>query len=132
MSVGNLGTRQAGPTVTVDGDAANRTPWGYMQFVCNGVRFADAQQTVGYVEINAGAKNPRHLHPNSDEVLYLIAGELDHSLGDATVHLTPGMAIHIPQGVPHDAHNRGNETARMIVSYPTTDRQVVMLEAGQE
>lgn len=132
MSVGNRGTRQTGPTVVVNGASENRMPWGYMQWLCSGTLFADAQQTVGYVEIAPGAKNPKHLHSNSDEVLYLLEGELDHSLGDTVHHLTPGMAIHIPQDVPHDAHNPGATVARMIVTYPTADRQVVMCEAGQE
>ncbi len=86
----------------------------------------------GTWRLTQARKTRSHLHPNSDEVLYLIKGELDHSLGDDVVHLTAGMSIHIPQGVPHDAHNQGESVARMIVSYPTADRQVVMLEAGQE
>lgn len=133
MSLGNVGTQQTEPTVTVSRDPANAMPWGYMQWLCSGALFADAQQTFGYVEINAGEKNPKHYHPNSDEVLYLLEGELDHSLGDEQVlHLTPGMAIHIPEGVPHDAFNCGATVARMLVAYPTADRQVVMCEAGRE
>ncbi len=132
MSAGNLGTRQAGPVIAVDHDPDNRMPWGYMQWLCSGTLFADAQQTFGYVEINPGEKNPRHLHPNSDEVLYLLQGELDHSLGTAVHHLTPGMSIHIPEGIEHDALNRGTTVAKMLVAYPTADRKVVMCEAGQE
>jgi quercetin dioxygenase-like cupin family protein len=132
MSAGNPGIRRSDPVVAVDHHVENRTPWGYMQWMCNGTLFADAQQTFGYVEINPGQKNPRHLHPNSDEVLYLLEGELEHSLGDALHHLEAGMAIHIPQGVPHDAMNRGASVARMLVAYPTADRQVVMCEEGQE
>ncbi len=132
MSAGNPGIRRTNPVVAVDHDAANRTPWGYIQWMCSGTLFADAQQTFGYVEIEPGRKNPRHLHPNSDEVLYLLQGELDHSLGAAAHHLEAGMSIHIPQGVPHDAVNRGDCLARMIVAYPTADRQVVMCEEGQE
>ncbi len=132
MSVGNLGARRTEPVVAVTHDPANAMPWGHMQWLCNGAMFADAQQTFGYVEINAGEKNPKHLHPNSDEVLYLLEGELDHSIGDESHHLTAGMAIHIPQGIPHDAANHGTTVARMIVAYPTTDRQVVMCEDGQE
>jgi len=132
MSLGNAGTQQTEPMVAVSRDPANAMPWGYMQWLCSGALFADAQQTFGYVEINAGEKNPKHYHPNSDEVLFLIEGELDHSLGDAVFHLTPGMSIHIPEGVPHDAANRGPSTARMVVAYPTPDRQVVMCEEGQE
>jgi quercetin dioxygenase-like cupin family protein len=85
-----------------------------------------------YVQIEPGRKNPRHHHPNSDEVLYLLEGELEHSLGNEVHHLEPGMAIHIPQGVDHDAYNGGRVTARMLVAYPTSDRRVVMREEGQE
>ncbi len=132
MSAGNLGTRQVAPVIAVEHTQENELPWGYMQWLCSGTLFADAQQTVGYVEINPGEKNPKHYHPNSDEMLYLLEGELDHSLGDDIHHLTAGMAIHIPQDVPHDAHNPGSAVARMIVTYPTADRRVVMCEAGQE
>ena len=88
--------------------------------------------TFGYVEIKAGQKNARHLHPNCDEVLYLIEGDLEHRLGDESVPLRPGMAIHIPTGVAHDAVNRGATTARMVVAYSTGDRQTVTLDDGQE
>lgn len=132
MSAGNLGTRQTTPVVPVERSAENEVPWGYMQWLCNGTLFTDAQQTFGYVEINPGVKNPRHYHPNSDEVLYLLEGELDHSLGDEVFHLTAGSAIHIPEGIEHDALNPGSTIARMLVAYPTADRQVVMCEAGVE
>jgi quercetin dioxygenase-like cupin family protein len=110
-------------------------PWGHITWLCSGERLADAETTFGYVEIRPGMKNPKHLHPNSDEVLFLIEGELDHSLGNVKHHLTAGMAIHIPRGVEHDAVNTSDRTARMVVSYPTPDRQVVFVEAesaGQE
>ena len=88
--------------------------------------------TFGYVQIAPGAKNPKHYHPNSDEVLYLLEGTLDHSLEDEIHQLRPGMAIHIPVGVKHDAINRSGQMARMVVAYSTGDRQTVMCEDGAE
>lgn len=117
---------------SVDGTDRNQFAWGSIQWLISGERLANANITFGYVEIEAGQKNPRHYHPNSDEVLYLLEGELDHSLGDAVHHLSPGMAIFIPQNVEHDARNIGQVTARMVVAYPTGDRQAVMLETGEE
>jgi quercetin dioxygenase-like cupin family protein len=114
---------------------AQRFPWGSITWLCSGELQADAETTFGYVEIRPGMKNPKHLHPNSDEVLFLIEGELDHSLGDTVHHLKAGMAIHIPRGVEHDAVNTSGTTARMVVSYPTPDRQVVFNDnvmAGSE
>ena len=111
---------------------ANIFEWGSIQGLCSGDLFADAQQTFGYVRILPGQKNPQHYHPNSDEMLLLLEGELHHSLDDQSFHLRPGMSIHIPQGVLHDARNQGEVTAHMIVAYPTNDRRVVMNEEGQE
>ncbi|MGH2560954.1 MAG: cupin domain-containing protein [Thermomicrobiales bacterium] len=123
---------QRSRTAVVDAQRAHAFRWGSIQWLCSGDRLADAETTFGYVEIQPGQKNPKHLHPNSDEVLYLIDGELAHSLDDEVHRLTPGMAIHIPRGVPHDAVNTSARLARMVVSYPTPDRQVVMCEAGEE
>lgn len=124
------GTARA--VTSVDAGSAQGFNWGRIQWLCSGTLFPEAEMTFGYVEINPGKKNPRHYHPNSDEVLYLLEGELDHSLDGAVHHLRPGMMIHIPRGVEHDAVNGFDQVARMVVAYPTVDRQVVMCESGQE
>jgi quercetin dioxygenase-like cupin family protein len=116
----------------VDNQRANHFDWGNIQWLVSGDLMNNAQITFGYVEIKPGQKNPKHYHPNSDEVLYLLEGELNHSLGDETVALKAGMAIFIPQAVAHDAFNPGKTTARMVVAYPTGDRQMVALEEGQD
>src|SRR5688572_26812941 len=116
----------------VDQSKAIPFDWGSIQWLCSEKLIADAQMTFGYVEIKPGVKNPLHQHPNCDEVLYLIAGELDHSLDGEVHRLTPGASIHIPRGVKHDAVSRGGEVARMVVAYSSGDRQTEMLEEGGE
>lgn len=116
--------------VSLDAAKANRFDWGQIQWLVAGALNTGAGITFGHVEIKPGHKNPRHQHPNSDEVLYLIEGELLHSLGEAVVHMRAGDAFFIPRGVPHDARNPGAATARMVVAYPTGDRQMVPLEDG--
>jgi mannose-6-phosphate isomerase-like protein (cupin superfamily) len=116
----------------VDREQAQAYEWGSIQWLASGRQIPDSQMTFGYVEINPGVKNPKHLHPNCDEVLFVVEGELDHSLDDQVFHLTPGMTIHIPTGVPHDARNTGASVARVIVAYSTGDRQTTMCEAGGE
>jgi quercetin dioxygenase-like cupin family protein len=105
-------------------------PWGRLIWLCNAERLPDARQTFGLCEIRPGQKNPRHLHPNCDELLYVLEGELDHTLGDAVYHLTPGALLHIPLGTPHDAHNPGAVIARVVIAYSAPDRQTVFLEPG--
>lgn len=128
----NQGEGQHSRTAAVDPARAAAFDWGSIQWLIDARAFADSRVTLGVVEIQPGRKNPRHSHPNCDEALFLLKGELDHSLGDEVFHLTPGTAIHIPAGAAHDATNRGAETARMIVAYSTGDRQTVWLDAGRE
>lgn len=104
--------------------------WGRLHWLMTGRRLPDVQQTFGLAEIGPGQKNPRHYHPNCDELLYLLEGELEHTLGESLYHLTSGALLHIPQGVTHDAHNPGRGTARMVIVYSSPDRQTVFLEPG--
>jgi quercetin dioxygenase-like cupin family protein len=99
--------------------------WGSIQWLVSQRQIADSRLTFGVVGINPGARNTKHYHPNCDEVLFVLDGELDHSFADRVFRLTTGMAIHIPSGVPHDAVNRGSTVARVVVSYSSGDRQTV-------
>src|SRR5690242_2140385 len=105
--------------------------WGAIQWLVTGRQIVDSRMTFGLSEIRPGQGNPAHYHPNCDEVLYLLDGEVDHWLGDDVYHLQPGMAIHIPTGLVHHALNRGTTVARMVIAYSSGDRQVIMLEDAQ-
>ena len=119
-------------TAVINPNQANQFEWGNIQWLISGQQNLGAEITLGYVEIAPGQKNPLHYHPNSDEVLYLIEGELNHSVGEEMFHLKGGMAIYIAQAMPHDAFNPGTVPARMVVAYSTGDRQMVALEEGQD
>ena len=115
--------------VTSPADVGMETfPWGNIKWLCNDQLHPGAEQTLGVVFINPGEKNMLHYHPNCEELLYVISGECDHSLGDAWYHLNAGDMIRIPQGVKHNAINTGWEPVRMLVSYSAPDRQTVMVE----
>jgi len=123
---------QAAFTRAVDTADAAAFGWGCIQWLASGQIFPGADITFGYTEIKAGKKNPRHYHARSDEVLYLLEGELAHSVGDEMVHMTPGMVVHIPKGVPHDARNTGTTTAKTLIAFSTGDREAVFLETGDD
>jgi quercetin dioxygenase-like cupin family protein len=102
--------------------------WGRIEWLCNARLVPGSALTVGLVEIAPGAKNARHLHPNCEEVLVVVEGELDHSVGDAVHHLRPGESIHIPAGVPHDARTTSATPARVLVAYSTGERETVVVD----
>ncbi|UYO00219.1 MAG: cupin domain-containing protein [Devosia sp.] len=119
-------------TRAVGSGLAHDFAWGKIEWLVSDSLNQNAALTLGHVEIKQGAKNPLHLHPNCDEVLYLLEGELEHSVDGETVRLTPGSAIFIPANAKHDALNVGQQTAKMIVAYSSGDRQTIMLEEGEE
>ena len=115
--------------VTSPADVGMETfPWGNIKWLCNDQLYPETEQTLGVVFINPGEKNMLHYHPNCEELLYVISGECNHSLGDAWYHMTAGDMIRIPRGVKHNAINTGWEPVRMLVSYSAPDRQTVMVE----
>jgi quercetin dioxygenase-like cupin family protein len=79
----------------------------------------------GKVYIKAGEANDRHIHPNCEEIIFVVSGECDHSLGDEIFHLKPGMALRIPEGVPHHAIVTSWEPCKMIIAYSSVDRQTI-------
>lgn len=106
--------------------------WGTIEWLVNGSLNPGAAITVGRVHIQPGAHNPLHYHPNADEVLHLLEGQLDHRIGDEVVSITAGDTIHVPQGTLHQAVNTGSTVARMIVAYPTGHREMVVVDGGRE
>jgi quercetin dioxygenase-like cupin family protein len=99
--------------------------WGKIQWLCHREIDPASEMTFGMVYINAGVANPRHVHPNCEEVIFVLSGECDHTLGDETFHLEPGMMLRIPRNVPHNATTTSWEPCRMIIAYSAPDRQTI-------
>ena len=100
-------------------------PWGSLTWLSNRRLTGAVGTTVGRVVIKRGQQNPRHSHPNTEEVLYLLAGQLEHSLGDDKVILNAGDTLLVPAGVVHNARSIGEVDADMIVAYNTAERSFV-------
>ena len=99
--------------------------WGRLQWLA-GSHLDNAEGlTLGRVLIWRGHSNPRHCHPSCEEVLYLLAGRLEHTLGSGTFVLEPGDSLAIPAGVFHNATSIGDVDADMMVAYSTGTRDYV-------
>ena len=104
-------------------------PWGAIKWLCNEEIDSQAEMTFGLVFLNVGEENPLHLHPNCEELLYILSGECNHRLGDDTIPMKAGTMIRIPRGVKHNAVNTGWQPVTMIVCYSAADRQTVFCDA---
>ena len=85
--------------------------------------------TVGRVVIKKGQSNPRHAHGNCEELLYLLKGRLEHTMGGERIILNPGDTLVVEPGVFHNALSIGEEDADMMVCYSAGTRDF-QLEKG--
>ncbi|MBC8468414.1 MAG: cupin domain-containing protein [Planctomycetes bacterium] len=91
--------------------------WGSLTWVASKPLGNAEGLTVGRATIKAGKTNPRHRHPKSEEVLYLLKGRINHTLDDKTITMSAGDVITIAPGVFHNASCIGSEDAEMVVVY---------------
>jgi mannose-6-phosphate isomerase-like protein (cupin superfamily) len=100
-------------------------PWGRLTWYVSGALGNSETLTVGQALIRPGHENPRHYHPNCDEVLRVVRGRIRHTMGDRTVEMSEGDTVSIPTGMPHNARNIGTEDAVLDISFSSADRKVV-------
>jgi quercetin dioxygenase-like cupin family protein len=115
--------------VVSDADVeAVESDWGWLTWLVSHETSDDAEMTVGVCTIKPGKRNPEHFHPNCEEILFVIEGECDHTLGQEVTHLTRGMMIRCPARVPHYAINVGGRPLRALVCFSAPDRQTEIVE----
>jgi mannose-6-phosphate isomerase-like protein (cupin superfamily) len=64
-----------------------------------------------------GTKSTLHLHHDSDEVAYVLSGEVTIKIGDKVTVGGPGSCTFMPRGVPHCWKSTGAETGRVLFLY---------------
>src|ERR1700735_3434737 len=62
----------------------------------------------------AGTTSLYHLHHGSDEVAWVLAGELTFKIGDEVTVGGPGACAFMPRNVPHAWKNTGKQTGRVL------------------
>jgi quercetin dioxygenase-like cupin family protein len=117
-----------GTKATVSRVASNQideADWGRLEWMVAGWLGNSDTMTVGRCYIDPGCANPRHHHPNCDEILVVIHGSVEHSAGDELVALDSGDAISIPAGVVHNARNVGEDQAFLLITFSSAYRETV-------
>ena len=69
---------------------------------------------VGILEAEPGAEVPRNSHPGSAEILYVVSGAGDVTIGSEKIGFGAEEALHIPDGQPHAAKFTGPEKTIMV------------------
>lgn len=67
--------------------------------------------------IPAGTRSTLHLHRDSDEVAYVLSGEVTFLIGEEVTVGGPGAYAFMPRGVPHAWKSTGAETGKVLFLY---------------
>jgi quercetin dioxygenase-like cupin family protein len=65
----------------------------------------------------AGTASIHHLHHDSDETAWVLAGEFTFKIGDEITTGGPGTCAFMPRDVPHAWKNTGSEPGRVLFLY---------------
>ncbi|MEV7795266.1 cupin domain-containing protein [Streptomyces sp. NPDC087512] len=68
----------------------------------------------GALTLEPGEYVCEHLHPYSEEFVYVIAGRLQIRIGEELIDLAADDSVMVPMGVRHRMVNLGSEPARVI------------------
>lgn len=108
--------------------ADNRTlemPWGELRWLTSAELGNSRTTTTGLVRIRRGQANPRHFHPNCDEVLHVLSGRIRHTMNEVSTEMGAGDTVSIPTGVLHNAVNIGDDDAVLFVTFSSAYREAV-------
>jgi len=111
------------------GSAAEATPFGSVEWAVRAGHPDDAESTVGLAVFDAGASNVEHVHPECEEVVYVLDGEVEHTLGEQSTLLRAGDLIVVPRGVPHRLLNKSDSPVRAYIVFSSPERTFVPTDA---
>ena len=83
---------------------------------------------VGHLTIGPGDVVTTHVHPDTEEAMIIVEGNLEAILGDEVVNLGPGDTVLAPAGVKHGFVNRSSSTATLLAAFPKTSFQRVLVD----
>ena len=78
-------------------------------------------------EIAPGDRIPLHTHPIS-EVIVILNGDPEVTLGDETREVGPGTVVFIPAGTPHRTRNATTSPVRVHAMFPSERIGIEYLE----
>jgi quercetin dioxygenase-like cupin family protein len=55
-----------------------------------------------------------HVHEREDELVYLLEGDIEVTLGNQKMKAVPGVMALLPRGIPHGFTNIGNKPSRLL------------------
>jgi quercetin dioxygenase-like cupin family protein len=74
--------------------------------------------SIVYFEVQPGQHCGMHTH-SAEEIAYIVAGSAEVEIGDERASASEGGLTLIPAMAPHDVHNVGSTTLKVIGFFPS-------------
>jgi quercetin dioxygenase-like cupin family protein len=107
---------------TKDQHVIERWPWGRLEWYVSAEIGNSNSMTIGKCVLAPGQANGRHRHPNCDEVLTVLRGDIVHSWDEQEFPMHAGDVVSIPSGVAHNARNVGDAEAELAIAFSSAHR----------
>ena len=88
--------------------------WGLLGWLSSPGETKAKDLVVIEVELNPGGGHDFHKHPDQEEVIYVVSGEVEQWLEKEGKTLTSGDSIFIDKDVVHASFNTSSEPARLL------------------
>lgn len=88
--------------------------WGKLRWMSSPPATGAKDLSVIEVNINPGAGHDFHKHPDQEEVIYVIAGEVEQWVEQDKRILGPGDSVFIGAGVVHASFSIGDAEAKLL------------------
>jgi mannose-6-phosphate isomerase-like protein (cupin superfamily) len=83
--------------------------------------FKSGQMEGILIEVAPGEQFGKQYTHDGEEIHFVLEGEIDYRIGDATYHLTKGDSLWHKSNIPHSAGNPGAKKAKYItIGVPPT------------
>ena len=123
-----------GKFVAADEVEREQLDWGELGWLSRPSITGARRVTAIEVTLKPGFGHNFHKHPNQEEVIYVMAGEIEQWLESEKRTLGPGDAIFIDTNVVHASFNEGSLPARLMVMLGPCDGEggYVSQEVGDQ
>ena len=88
--------------------------WGKLRWMSHPPSTGAGQLTVIEVSILPGHGHNFHKHPEQEEVIYVVSGEVEQWLGTEQRILRASDSVFIPADMVHASFNTGTEEAKLL------------------
>lgn len=105
----------SGKFITTNEVERDTLDWGTLGHISRPPSTGASYVTAMEVILNPGMGHNFHKHPNQEEVIYVMDGEIEQWLEERKQVLRPGDSVFIPADVVHASFNVGNTAARLFV-----------------